>query len=549
MSTSNAIKRVTYSFPTPKHPCYHVDLTIQMETAKDWVVEQVMTNGRECRDFWVYSNGKYFKDDVILGGASSNVVVRLDWTNSSSNTVELNLIEKEGNERVPLTSSSTAPSEGGFWNPAWKYYASVVLRENDGYARTSEPIHMTLAVYADRVTDLEKEVRVVAVDPLSGVQAEVPSQVYGVSSWAEQPANKRYQPTAICEVAFLADVPARTEKVYLVFYGNPRAEKPVYLTDLKVTGEGLGLTVENAFYKMHMQDTSGSVDEIWLKMGVNEKLEHRLETNGAVQWNPGIYSPPRPWIHASDWNPPPHYAEIRGPVFCMTKRWGVFPQYPEIEVSITYLFYANNPYLMFDSTLDVLKDLPVKALRNGEVVFNRAVFDEFAWKKPDGTMGSMVITDGPRHPKHALRIEPDTPWLAYYSREHRCGFGGITLRLSETRRGEGLPRIDYPFIYLAWGPWTYWSRVYTYTYGSNNPQRMVPVAGGSTYYEKMAFLPFRLGETDADRFTCLEQYQQRLVHPLDWRIELDTDLRVPRPTPEEWVPPILVAEFEEMEEE
>ena len=35
MSTSNAIKWVTYSFPTPKHPCYHVDLTIRMETAKD----------------------------------------------------------------------------------------------------------------------------------------------------------------------------------------------------------------------------------------------------------------------------------------------------------------------------------------------------------------------------------------------------------------------------------------------------------------------------------------------------------------------------------
>jgi len=51
---------------------------------------------------------------------------------------------------------------------------------------------------------------------------------------------------------------------------------------------------------------------------VNEKFEHRLETNGAVQWNPGVYSPPRPWIHASDWDPPPHYAEIRGPIFLMS---------------------------------------------------------------------------------------------------------------------------------------------------------------------------------------------------------------------------------------
>lgn len=541
---SNAIPGVTYSFPTPDHPCYHLTVPVRMGTAEDWKVERIVANGRRVRDFWITNDGKFSKDHTIGGSAQSAAVIRLDWQNASSNEVELHLVSKVDGKQATLKHASTAPDEGGFWNPAWKYYMAVVLRENEGWAREQEPIHVTLGVYADRIADPEREVRVVAVHPDSGVQTEVPSQVYEPSSWSER-KDERTQPTTTCNVAFLADVPARSEKVYLVFYGNPRAEKPVYLTDLKVRGEGLGLTVENAYYKMHFQDTSGSIDEIWMKMGVNEKFEHRLETNGAVQWNPGVYSPPRPWIHASDWDPPPHYAEIRGPIFTMTKRWGVFPEYPEIVVSITYLFYAHNPVLIFSSVMDVVDDLHVKALRNGEFVFNHAIVREFAWKKPDGGIGSMVIKEGQRHPKHALRIEPDTPWMAFYSREHRCGFGGITLRLAEMRRGDGLVRLDYPFIYLAWGPWTYFSRVYTYTFGSNNPQRMIPVPKDSTYYEQMAFLPFKLGETDEDRFAYLERQQQKLAHPLDIRVDMDTDERVP----EEWVPPILVAEFEELEDD
>jgi hypothetical protein len=73
---------------------------------------------------------------------------------------------------------------------------------------------------------------------------------------------------------------------------------------------------------------------------------------------------------------------------------------------------------------------------------------------------------------------------------------------------------------------------------------MVRVRGGSTYYEKMALMPFRLGESDGDRFDFIEEYHQTLSYPLHVKVEMDTDERVP----EEWTPPILVEEFEEMED-
>lgn len=553
---SGSVKWVGYSFPTPEHPFWHIRMALSLDSSKRWKVERLTTDGRWNRDFYVYNDGllaRRLEDDpfsvgeVMDGGAHTEVVMWVDWTPGSEHRVEFKLVSEDGEEGT-LVHRSRAPEWGGRWDPAWRYYAGVVLRENAGLERRREPVHLTLGLYADRVSDPKRELRVVAVEPDSGRLSEVPSQVYEVSSWEER-KDERYQPTVTCDLAFLADVPARSSRVYLVFYGNPDAPEPVYPTDLVLEGDDLEITVDNSFYRMHTQPSSGCIDEVWIKMGVNRKYEHRLETNGAVQWNPGVYAPPRPWIHASDWNPPEGYSLISGPVFVATKRWGNLPLYPEVFVSITYIFYRENPYMLFSSVLEVKEDIDVQALRNGEIVFNREIMREFAWKGPDGSIGEVVITEGPRHPKHALRMEPDTPWVAFYNSELGCGFGGITLNLAEFRRDGGLVRKEYPFMYLAWGPWTYWSRVYTYSYGSNNPQRMIRVPGGSVYYERMAFLPFRLGREGCpeERFAYIDELQKRLADPLDVRVVMDTDERVPK-VPEDWVPPILVEEFEEIEE-
>ena len=542
--STSTIEWIRYSFPTPQTPCYHFLAAIRVDAGKDWKIQDASINGKRIRDYWVYNDGEYHKLRVMEHGKLATVAVRCDWRNGSKYELQLKVQEDEGTRKSTIKAESSAPAEGGYWNTAWNHYLGLVVRENSGYARRHEPVHITLATYADRIRNPQREVRVVEVDPVSGVQTEIPSQTYHPSTWTAPNQDEYVQDTTTCEVAFLADVEALSEKVYLVFYGNGKARKPAYKTDLTVTGKGLELDVENSYYKMHIQETGGAIDEINMKMGVNAVFEHRLETNGAVQWNPGVYAPRRTWFHTSDWSPPPNHVVEKGPIFLMTKRWGAMPEYPELLISITYLLYAHNPYLMYSSTIDVVDDLHCIALRNGEFVFNREIFDEFAWLKPDGDIGSMPILSGPRHPRHAQRIEADTPWLAYYSREHGCGFGAMTLNTAEMRRSDGLPRKDYPYIYLAWGPWTYFSRVYTYSFGSNNPQRMVKVSKDTTYYEQMAFTPFQLGATDETRFDQLEEWNARLQDPLDIRYELDTDDRVP----EEWLPPILVSEFEEMED-
>jgi len=101
---------------------------------------------------------------------------------------------------------------------------------------------------------------------------------------------------------------------------------------------------------------------------------------------------------------------------------------------------------------------------------------------------------------------------------------------------------EVPYIYLAWGPWIYFARPLSYTFGSSNPQRMVQVPAGSLYYERMAFQPFNLLPSCEDRFKLIEQQDEKLRNPLHITTWADIDERVPR----QWVPPILTAEFEEL---
>lgn len=541
---SRTLQAVHYGFPVPDCPYYHLTLQLEPRTPRELIVMEVRADGRRVRDLWVYNDGRFDRKRTLHAHCTGQITLHLDWENGSSHTVEVDVKDAAG-KTFTLTSDSRAPDWGGYWDPKWKYYAANVLRENDGLTREGEPVHLLVSFYADRLTDPEREVRVVGLDPVSGAAREVPCQVFGVSTW-DKVADEHLQPTTTLEVVFLGDVPADAAKVYLVFYGNPEAVKPSYGSDLVVSGEGLGLTVENNHYRVKLHPDSGAIDEVLLKQGVNVSFAHHMETNGALHWNPGVYAPPREWIHASDWNPPAGYKVLTGPLFCSTQRWGELPQYPEVKCSITYSFYANQPYIMISSVLDVVEDIDLQALRNGEFVLNQELVDEFAWKGMNGAVNSVVIKERPRHPEsRALDLDAKTPWFAFFNRPKRCALAVSNLDLTSERR-EGGPARWEAYRYLHWGPWYYCARPLVYTNATNNPQRVMRVPGASSFYERMAVFAVRLGGAEEGLFTPIEDVHYRLAYPLTTSVTaLDTDARVP----DEWVPPILVSEFEEREED
>lgn len=539
--------RVNFGFPVPEHPFYYARLCFPLEAAGRYQVKRVRVNGQRVRDFLCGHNGRFLKDQMLLSGGLSEVVARWDWKAREAAEVELTIAGPKEGEEFTLKAAGQAPDSGGRWNPAWKHYASLVCTENAGLDRIDEPVHTSLAVYGDRVQDPERELRIVAVDPRTGVHQEIPCQIHEVRRYEAEgvPVGEEYQPTVTFQVAFFATVPARSTRIYLAFYGNPKAPVPAYSSALSVSGERLGLTVENPFYRTVLSPKSGAIDEIQIKMGVNQSLYHHLETNGALHWNPCFYCPPRPWLHASDWDPAPDFSHLAGPVFLATRRSGhVDPYREESHMSVTYRFYERTPWISVSTKLEVRKDIATKALRNGEFVLDRKLVEEFAWRRPDGSAGTMLIKDGPRHPKHAKVLPADTPWAAFFSRKGRYGLGMVTSKLADFRADGGLVKLHHRYSYLQWGPWVYYARPLVYTFATNNPARLVPVSAGNVYYEEMAILPLRVRAEDED-FSELELLHGRLTHPLDVQLVEDTDPRAP----EGWVAPVLVKEFEEIEDE
>lgn len=529
MAKEVVLREIECCHPVPKYPYYHAKVKVVNNSNAKFYIEKLSANNRGVRDYLIFTGENFVFEPVLKPKATSTIVVRADWKVDDEIVVKIEAVSEDNKERVNPRGSSRTPYYGGYWDEHWKYYFSIVLTERDGIERTREPVHLTATVYADRIDDPVREIRVVKVDPVTGSHTEIPSQVYDIGKPYKERKDETIQPSQTFDLAFFTDIPARSALTYLVFYGHEGAKAPGYDSDLRVEGEGFGLTIENEFYRIMLHPKSGSIDEVHLKMGKNRKLEHHIETNGAVHWNPGIYSPPREWTHASDWDPPAHYFKEGGPIFFMTQRWGELPLYPETKLSQTYLFYGDCPFIRVYSTLEINEDLYVQAVRNGEIVFNHDVAKEFAIRDKLGEIKHFIITKLPRFEELALTYQADTPWTAFYNSEYALGFALMTLNLANMRNENGMARLEHYNQYINWGPWTYVTRDLIFPFGSQNPQRMTLLPKSCSYYEDMAFMPFMLheGMSIKERFSMVEQAYRMLSNPLHMQVEFDTDHRVP----------------------
>jgi hypothetical protein len=566
------VKSTSFGFPTPEFPYHYMDVVLAKEVIQSGKVTLVEVDGKKSRDARFYNTGKPHPaktaqttqaegesyEGRLDGARDFRIVVPVNWTNGSDHKVRVKVASDAGTENL-YEAKGTAPKAGGYWNAAWPHATSLVLRETAGVLREGEPVQVTLGFFADDITRPEQEIRAVTYDPTSpkaGADGYVvaPCQVESTTVWRDakllnsderDPETHelvhRYDPTTTVELLFLADAQPYQEKVYQILYGNPQAEALHSQTDLKVTSEpGLGQTIKNTQYQFFLSTNSGSVEQITI-LGDGEPvlLEHKLESNGAVHWNPDIYSPPLPWVHASDWEKA-EFEQRSGPLRHRTRRYAPLPHMDSVVANVTYEFFARQPYVIMSSFMEVQKELFVQALRNSEIVFNHAVLNEFVWEDPLGRIQSLKIESARKHPIHALEIPANTPWMAFINREKGVGFAGITLAFNNGNRFGQPPSETQPYFYVQNGPWIYWARPIVYPFGGLNFTRMMPVRAGSFYYEKNAWVPFRLAKGDTP-FQGLQRIQKALTHPLLIHEWMATDDR----TPGKWVMPILTVPFNE----
>jgi hypothetical protein len=438
---------------------------------------------------------------------------------------------------LSAVQSITAPTGPAAFDPAWKKYKSVVLSETAGIERKADPVEVLLAFYPDEIKDLKREVRVVSVDPETHLLTEVPSQVFDIQEYLKEDdlapdANGKptrqvpiWLPTVTARLAFLANVPARSSRVFLVYYNNEAAMAKSYTTDLHMQGDAPGFEIENDLISVVLHPNSGHLDQISLKKRPDFPLYHRKETNGAIHWNPEIYTPPTPWTHTSDWKPPQHMKSLSGPVLATSEVWGNLREIPQVDASVRYEFYPGKPYFISSSVLRINETVNCLALRNGEIVIKRELITHAAWY--DVVRDSVINYDVTQMPDLTdLKMEADVPWITFYNEKTGVGFAGI--QLSYANAGlESSPRLLNPFFYITGGPWIYWARALSLSFLSSNMQQMIPAMKGNVFSEKWAYLVY---ETDkgSKPYAPVLELQRKLTNPLRIQLVEEVDDRVSR---------------------
>jgi metal-sulfur cluster biosynthetic enzyme len=386
------------------------------------------------------------------------------------------------------------PDAWAGWARGWSFVKTLGFFETVGLERAGEPVTIRLGVRADQATDLRRELRVARIEADSSLR-EVPSQVDGVTrddrGWR-------------CRLLVPADVPGHGRATYLVFFGNRFAERPDYVTDLRVEGEGYGLEITNHEYVAHLSPQMGQLERLI------SRREHGLELYAGGKGHgepPGI-----DWAHdyvdrggfqklrMRNWAACPNFEVEIGPLAVRVRRWG-FPHSPvhplfapsRVHMDQTYTFYAGRPYFLKEGRMDVIQDVDVEAMRDDEWVFSGYSFTDALWIDRAGK-----LREGP-----VPAAEADDLWGAgFRHRESRDAF--LALWLEHSAEGfdaighNGSPNLHYP------GHGQLWSRY---------PARQTRLKQGTSLRQKNAYQMFAYPEEGAGR--SIEDLRQRLLHPVE----------------------------------
>ena len=393
------------------------------------------------------------------------------------------------------------PSAWARWARSWKYCKVVELGEEAGIERCSEPVEVRLGFLEHQCADLRREVRVAQVDEESGALREVASQVWGEICAAGE---RR------CRLLLTADVPANGRARYLVYYGNPGAELPRYATDLRATGEGYGLDIENAYYAARLSRQMGQLESL------RYKRTHDLELSAASYYGGVGHGEPAniDWAHdyfasnrfqkfrVTNWAECPNYEVVRGPLCVQVRRWG-FPHGPvhplfapsRMHMDVQYTFYAGLPYFIKESRMEMVQDFEINYLRDDEWVIAGHPFSETLWMDRDGKLHEGGVPEGQRN---------DLWGVGFFNEHSRESFVALFLDHSAENfdgiRHCGTPAIDG----VGPGLRTIWSRAAT----RENPR----FEAGAALKQRNAYLvdPY-------DGPGPVEETRKRLLAPLQVR--------------------------------
>jgi len=317
----------------------------------------------------------------------------------------------------------------------WKYRLPVRIGRSGAGAATL-PIDVDFTLKSAECGNPEAEIRLVRQSP-AGRITEIPFQLSRLRNWTKDATPPKGEPTVNGRLTFFSE--SQTPGEYFILHGNPKAVRPVYPTDLRVSGTGPVWSIENSKMKIELRGRDrvkasdihdyfgecGQIASVTLKSRPDSPFTNR---NRCLHWNPGILIPGRGWLNAHAWDPPEQFEIETGPLYVEIRRRGPLPSLPEVELAITYRIFSNRTYIWCGSRVQAKKDVGIVSLRTNEIVFDEDFFTRIAWDNRnrfhDRALAPMRRANG-----HGdiLRLPVDTRLVAVYSPEKRIGAASILI--------------------------------------------------------------------------------------------------------------------------
>lgn len=381
---------------------------------------------------------------------------------------------------------------------------TISIEETAGQNRQFEPVEISFNLRNHKSINPETQISIVEILD-DEKEKEIPCQVFD--------SEKKQNDQALqFKVIFQVNIVANGKKTYRIIHNSPTPDRFEYSPDLKVIGEGFGLIIENKYYRTDLtpgegpkkEPDSGQIREVTILGDLKKKL---MRYDRRIHWSPNFTRTDNKIDQSiAHWDHPENYTVEKGPIVCMTKRWGTLKNFPEIFISAIYKFYAHLPYFVFSSRLEMKKDIYLDRLRNDEMTTD-SIFTHFTFKRPSGEIFTLPF----KNRKEILDknpIEADAPWLFFYEPKQGFALGCIRLLYDNTNIG-GNPSPttgDYTKISDGAQGGKYWNRILIL----NKP---VLVSEGSVYQEKNAYIVFNK-LSYAKLVDSFEYYEKCLHNPL-----------------------------------
>lgn len=390
---------------------------------------------------------------------------------------------------IPVTSLPVAWRD---WARGWAFAKVLALEETIGEPRVGEPVELVAAFRADQVASLAREVRVARIE--GSMLREVRSQVT---------EEVRRGGQRLCRLTLLVDSPAKQRTYWLVFFGNPDAELPDYPTDLKVTGEGVGLEFENEFFRGSLSKQMGQLERLVYKREHGQELFSGGDGHGeppGIDWaHDYVTSGNFQKLRITNWPECPDFEVLRGPLSLTVRRWG-FPYSPihpvftpsRMNIFVEYRVYAGTPWFIKTGAMQVLRDVEIGYLRDDEWVFSGMSFTDTLWMGRDGK-----LRVGPVESSQA----EDLWGVGFFNRETRDAFMGLFLEHT-SENAPPLKHTGAPTLFYRWHGHV-WSRALYQ--GATLP-------AGAVLRQKNAYLTLPFPETGGPE--RIETLRRRLLNPL-----------------------------------